>query len=157
MTIPYDVIGKSYVETEQFPVWEYAERVTFFSVLGEVQDQNVLDVACGTGCYSRLLKQAGARTVVGVDVSPEMIRVAEQEEQRQQLGVSYQVCNALELPVLGEFDVVTATFLLTYAESFDQLATMCHHLFRNLAPQGTWPERCKNASALRAWRCRRAR
>ncbi len=136
MTAPYDAIGKAYLETEQFPVREYAERATFFHLLEDIQGQAILDVACGTGFYSRLLKRAGAQTVLGVDVSHEMIRVAKEEEEKRQEGVAYQVCDALALPVLGAFQVVTAAFLLTYAKTKDELATMCQNVYHNLAPQG---------------------
>jgi len=136
MTTPYDTIGKAYLETEQFPVREYAEQGTLIHLIGNIQGQAILDVACGTGFYSRLLKRAGARTVLGVDVSQEMIRVAQEEEARHQDGIEYQVRDALNLPVLGQFQVVTAAFLLTYAETINQLATMCGNLYRNLAPQG---------------------
>ncbi len=136
MTEMYDSIGKAYLTTEKFPVREYSEQVTFFHVLENIQGQAILDVACGTGFYSRLLKRAGAQTVLGVDVSREMVRVAREEEEICQDGVAYQVCDALALPVLGAFDVVTAAFLLTYAETKDQLATMCRNLYHNLSPQG---------------------
>ncbi len=136
MTVPYDAIGKAYLGTEQFPVREYAERVTFFHLLGNIQGQAALDVACGTGFYSRLLKRAGAQTVLGVDVSREMIRAAKEEEAKRQDGVAYQVCDALALPDLGAFHVVTAAFLLTYAETHGQLETMCQNLYNNLSPQG---------------------
>jgi len=136
MTVPYDYIGKAYLRTEQFPVREYAERMTFFHLVGDIKGQAILDVACGTGFYSRLLKRAGAQTVLGVDVSREMIRVAKEEEKKHQDGVTYQVCDALSLPVPGAFHVVTAAFLLTYAETMAQLATMCRNLYDNLSPQG---------------------
>ena len=35
----------------------------------------------GFGFYTRLLKQRGAAQVLGVDISPEMIRLANQQEQ----------------------------------------------------------------------------
>lgn len=105
-------------------------------LLGDIQGQTILGVACGTGFYSRLLKRAGAQTVLGVDVSREMIRVAKEEEEKCQDGVAYQVCDALALPVLGTFHVVTAAFLLTYAKTKDELATMCQNLYNNLSPQG---------------------
>jgi SAM-dependent methyltransferase len=110
--------------------------VTFLYLLGDIQGQAILDVACRAGLYSRLLKRAGAQTVVGVDVSGEIIRVAKKEESKRQDGVLYQVYDALALPVLGAFDVVTAGFLLTYAKTKDELATMCQNLYNNLSPQG---------------------
>ena len=136
MATQYDSIGSSYSPTEQSPVRLYAESVTFFDVLGDIRGKKVLDVACGTGFYSRLLKRAGAQSVLGLDISPEMIRVAREKEQQYQDGIDYQVFDATALPVLGSFDVVTASFLLTYAETKDQLVTMCRNVYKNLIPQG---------------------
>ena len=46
-----------------------------------------MDVACGFGFYTRLLKQRGAAQVIGVDISPEMVRLAHQQEQADPLGI----------------------------------------------------------------------
>jgi toxoflavin synthase len=43
---------------------------------------SVLDLACGEGFYTRLLRQTGAGRVVGVDLSAGMIALARQEEAR---------------------------------------------------------------------------
>jgi SAM-dependent methyltransferase len=48
--------------------------------------QHALDLACGFGLYTRLLKQHGAAQVLGVDISSEMIRLAQQQEQAAPLG-----------------------------------------------------------------------
>jgi 2-polyprenyl-3-methyl-5-hydroxy-6-metoxy-1,4-benzoquinol methylase len=42
---------------------------------------------CGEGFYTRRIKRKGAGTVVGVDISEEMIRLAKQQEQNHPLGV----------------------------------------------------------------------
>src|SRR5262249_50116545 len=41
-----------------------------------VRDKDVLDVACGTGYGSRMMAEAGARSIIGVDNSEEAIRDA---------------------------------------------------------------------------------
>jgi SAM-dependent methyltransferase len=41
-----------------------------------VRDKRVLDLACGAGYGSALLKNAGAREVLGVDLSPQCVRYA---------------------------------------------------------------------------------
>jgi ubiquinone/menaquinone biosynthesis C-methylase UbiE len=45
-----------------------------------------MDLACGFGFYTRLFKQHGATQVIGVDISPEMIRLALQQEQEEPLA-----------------------------------------------------------------------
>jgi 2-polyprenyl-3-methyl-5-hydroxy-6-metoxy-1,4-benzoquinol methylase len=78
-----------------------------------------MDLACGFTFSTRLLKQHGAAQVIGVDISPEMIRLATQQEQAEPLGITYQVCDSVVLPRLGPFDLVTAVYLLNYATSAD--------------------------------------
>ena len=85
-------------------------------MVGALDGKRVLDLACGFGFYTRLLKQHGAATVVGVDISPEMIRLATQQEQAEPLGITYQVGDAVTLPPLGPFDLVTAAYLLNNAD-----------------------------------------
>ncbi|HYE59628.1 MAG TPA: methyltransferase domain-containing protein, partial [Candidatus Kapabacteria bacterium] len=43
---------------------------------------NVLDLACGSGFFARAFARAGAR-VMGIDISPELIRIAEQYAKKE--------------------------------------------------------------------------
>jgi SAM-dependent methyltransferase len=113
-----------------------AECYRFFHMVGALDGQCVMDFACGFGFYTRLLKQCGAAQVVGVAVSPEMIRLAHQQEQAEPLGITYQVGDAVTLPRLGLFDLVTAVYLLPYATSKDQMLGMCRRVYDNLVAGG---------------------
>lgn len=91
MTEQYDNIGSSYEQFKTKATLPIAEKFTFFKMLGDFQEKTILDLACGTGFYSRLLKEKGAAKVVGVDISQEMVNVARQQEQKSPLGNEYQV------------------------------------------------------------------
>jgi SAM-dependent methyltransferase len=132
----YDHIGSKYDEYARTATLKRAERYTFFRMVGALDGQRVLDLACGLGFYTRLLKQHGAAQVIGVDISPEMIRLAQQQEQAEPLGITYQVGDAVTLPSLGPFALVTAVHLLTYATSKDQLLGMFQSVYANLIPGG---------------------
>jgi ubiquinone/menaquinone biosynthesis C-methylase UbiE len=84
-------------------------------MVGALDGQRVQDLACGFSFYTRLLKQHSAAQVIGVDISPEMIRLAREYEQKEPLSIAHQVGDAVTLPQLGPFDLVTAVYLLTYA------------------------------------------
>src|SRR3712207_9011690 len=58
-----------------------------YTTLFRSEGRSILDLACGTGIYSRLLKQRGAARVVAVDLAPEMIAVAQRLEEQTPLGV----------------------------------------------------------------------
>ncbi|MCY3777109.1 MAG: class I SAM-dependent methyltransferase, partial [Candidatus Aminicenantes bacterium] len=65
----YDSIAEAYRDSKQLPFRHLIERFTLFELLGEIGGNRVLDLACGDGFYTRLLKRAGAAEVTGVDVS----------------------------------------------------------------------------------------
>ena len=132
----YDHIGSKYDEYARTATLKRAESYTFFRMVGALEGKRVLDLACGFGFYTRLLKQRGAAQVIGVDISPEMIRLAHQQEQAEPLGITYQVGDAVTLPPLGPFDLVTAVYLLNYATSKDQLLGMCRSVYDNLVAGG---------------------
>ena len=71
----YDHIGSKYDEYAQTATLKRAESYTVFRMVGPLTGKRVLDLACGFGFYTRLLKQHGAAQVIGVDISPEMVRL----------------------------------------------------------------------------------
>ena len=103
--------------THKRPHMKRAESYTVLHMVGPLAGKRVLDLACGFGFYTRLLKQHGAAEVIGIDISPEMVRLGREQEQAEPLGVTYQVSDATALPALGAFDLVTAIYLLNYATS----------------------------------------
>jgi len=74
-TAPYDRIGSKYDAYAQTATLKRAESYPCFRMVGELDGQRVLDLACGFGFYPRQLKQRGAAQVVGVAISPEMVRL----------------------------------------------------------------------------------
>lgn len=54
-----------------------AEQHALMEVLPDVRGLGVLDLACGTGRYSRLLGERGAKSVIGLELSTEMLEGAE--------------------------------------------------------------------------------
>ena len=132
----YDNIGSKYEEYSHTATAKRAERYSVFRMVGTLDGQRVLDFACGLGFYTRLLKQQGAGQVIGVDISPEMIRIASQHEKAEPLGIAYHVCNALELPNLGSFDLITAIWLLNYAKTKDELLDMFRMAYDSLYEDG---------------------
>jgi len=133
----YDHIADSYDQSIQLmPVRQFVEVPSVLRMLGDVRGQRVLDLACGTGFYSRTCKRAGAAEVMGVDLSSEMLRAAEEIEKATQLGITFRKADATQLPDLGTFDVVLAVYLLHYAPSLDALKAMCQGIARQLKPGG---------------------
>ncbi|MBE1578653.1 class I SAM-dependent methyltransferase [Amycolatopsis roodepoortensis] len=84
------------------------QAATLLEALPDLAGRSVLVVGCGDGRYPRLLRQEGARRVVGVDADQTLIAVAQREEERDPVGVSYEVHQLARLPVMGVFDIVLA-------------------------------------------------
>jgi SAM-dependent methyltransferase len=135
-TAQYDHIGSKYDAYAQTATLKRAECYTFFRLVGALEGKRVLDLASGLGFYTRQLKQRGAMQVVGVDISPEMVRLARAKEAEAPTGIEYLVHDATALPQLGPFDLVTAVYMLNYAPSKAQLLGMCRSAYVNLAAGG---------------------
>ena len=65
-----------------------------------------LDLACGSGYFTRALKRAGFK-VTGVDVSPEMLTVAKQKCQQEGLNVEFLCQDVKKLKSFQKVDFVT--------------------------------------------------
>jgi len=80
----------------------------------------ILDVASGTAAVAiELARAEPARTVVGIDQSPEMLAAGRERVRRAGLGdrIELREARAEDLPFAdGEFDAVTFTYLLRYVD-----------------------------------------
>ena len=130
----YDAIARGYQESKRLPFREHIERHTLFELLGDVAGKTVLDLACGDGFYTRLLRQAGASQVTGVDISRAMIELAEEQERRQPLGCTYVQADVAAFEPGERVDLVVAVYLLNYAKTPDQLRRFCRVCHDALLP-----------------------
>jgi ubiquinone/menaquinone biosynthesis C-methylase UbiE len=82
-------------------------------MVGGVAALEVLSLACGQGQDARLLARLGA-TVVGVDLSEEMLRYARRHEANHRLGIEYVHGDAQDLATFadGSFDGVVCHMAL---------------------------------------------
>jgi ubiquinone/menaquinone biosynthesis C-methylase UbiE len=69
--------------------------------------ENALDIGCGTGTFSRQLAKH-SRNVTGLDLSPEMIRVA-RERSTTYSGIRYEVADVMTYPMSeNHFDCIAS-------------------------------------------------
>src|SRR6202035_2471937 len=97
MTTNYDPITEQYKRSKQQPWRTHIEAFTLLQLIGDPGGKAVLDVACGEGYYTRLLRQQGATQVTGVDLSAGMIELARAQEARHRQGIEYRVGDARDL------------------------------------------------------------
>ncbi|MFJ4184325.1 class I SAM-dependent methyltransferase [Kitasatospora sp. NPDC089509] len=133
----YDEIGAAYEGFKSLPMIRYSEVPSFLGMLDGVGGRSVLDLACGTGYYTRRIKALGAGRVTGVDISPAMIQAARLLEEKRPFGVDYEVGDVAELALPGDpFELATAAYLLNYAESPTAMKRMCVGIRRALVTGG---------------------
>ncbi|MCH0543341.1 class I SAM-dependent methyltransferase [Streptomyces sp. MUM 203J] len=133
----YDEIGEAFEGFKSLPLMRYGEVPSFLGMVGDVRGRSVLDLASGTGFYSREFKRRGAEDVFGVDISAEMVAAAREIEQRDPLGVRYAVGDVADLPPLDRrFDIALGVQCLNYAEDIATMERMCRSIHRSLVPGG---------------------
>ena len=105
---------------------------------GDVSGKRCLDVGTGTGEIAfHVARTAGAgSTVVGVDITPKMLEMAEKKEKEMDLPVKidWRVGDALNLDFEdGSFDLVTSGYMLRNVTDILKAVSEMH---RVLAPGG---------------------
>ena len=101
------------------PITQYAlppnESLIRQALVDAIQGQprRILDLGCGTGSTTLMLKRAFPQAeVIGLDLSPYMLVVAEHKAQQAGLEIQFLHGNAEQTPFKdGYFDVVTASLL----------------------------------------------
>ena len=132
----FDTLGQAYEDTHSMPFRHYMEAATLIERLGDLHGLSVLDVGCGSGAYSRLLKHLGAERVLGVDASAGMIETARWREAHEKLGIDYVCGDIADVAGLGSFDLALGVYVLPYAESVEHLRHMCRNVADALTPHG---------------------
>ncbi|HET7792084.1 MAG TPA: class I SAM-dependent methyltransferase [Rhizobacter sp.] len=113
----YDQTASRWSRQQPSSLSDYTARPRVMELCAPVAGLRVLDLGCGEGYVSRMLRQAGAASVLGLDVSPRMIDLARQAEAAQPLGIRYDTADAAQLDsAAGPFDLVVAVFLFNYLD-----------------------------------------
>lgn len=132
----YDAIAEAYKASKQLSFRKYIEEYTLFAILGDICGATVLDLACGEGFYTRKLKHAGARAILGVDISAKMIALAKREERIRPLGCKYLQQDVAELELAEQVNLVVAMYLLNYAKTRTELLRLVEVAYKGLQPGG---------------------
>ena len=97
-----------------------------------IEDHSVADIACGLGYGSRILKDGGAKTVIGIDLCVEAIHYARSNHSSNR--VTFVVSDATKIPMTdSSVDVVTSFETIEHVRGTSDLLT---EFARVLKPQG---------------------
>jgi ubiquinone/menaquinone biosynthesis C-methylase UbiE len=136
MATNYDPIAEQYKRSKQQPWRTYIEAFGLLQLIGDPSGKSVLDLACGEGFYTRMIRQRGGARVTGVDLSDGMIKLAQQQEDQHRQGIEFLVADARDFQPEEGYDIVMAAYLLNYAANRQELQAMCNGIARCLKPGG---------------------
>jgi ubiquinone/menaquinone biosynthesis C-methylase UbiE len=100
----------SWAATEiSWGIWKKPE--TELRVLPNMKGRDVIELGCGTAYFGAWLKKAGARRVVGVDVTPAQLETARQMNAEFGLGLEFIEANAEDVPLPdASFDIAFSEY-----------------------------------------------
>lgn len=133
----YDGTAKAWARNEPISLSDFTARPSVLQMCNPCAGARVLDLGCGEGYCARQLRRAGAREVLGIDVSAGMIAAAIGEEQRAPLGIHYRQGDATDLGDLESesYDLAVAVFLFNYLTR-DAMRICMREVRRLLRPGG---------------------
>lgn len=119
------------------PTWD-AEMIRNDRVIGEILDVggiragiSVLDVACGTGVLFPDYLARNAASVTGIDISPEMVRLASEKNSDPRVSVLLGDAETMELS--GAYDAI---MIYNAFPHFPDPKRLLKNLLPRLAPGG---------------------
>ncbi len=97
----FSEISKQY---ESNSVVQKSAGQILFELLDIQTKDDVIDLGCGTGHISKVIKEKTEGRVVGIDPSEGMIEKA--QEKFSHHGITFRVCSAEQLDYKNEFDII---------------------------------------------------
>ncbi|MFW9788850.1 MAG: class I SAM-dependent methyltransferase [Candidatus Thorarchaeota archaeon] len=100
-------------------------------LLGDVKDKKFLDAGCGEGYLARHYARKGA-IVTGIDLSKQLIKVAEELTEKEEVMIDYRVDNVCLLESIpnAEFDIVLSNLVLLNVPCLDKAIKEVHRVLK---------------------------
>ncbi|WP_444921627.1 class I SAM-dependent methyltransferase [Microbulbifer sp. CnH-101-G] len=136
----YNAQATNWLRSEKVLLSDFTARPRVLEALGEITDQDILDFGCGEGYVSRMLLEAGAKSIFGIDSSAEMISQAQTMAKELKLfNASYTEGNAVTFNQFPKtsFDKAIAVFLFNYL-TIEEMTQVMSKVRSLLIPGGTF-------------------
>lgn len=101
-------------------------------MLPDFRGKRVLDLGCGFGWHCRYAAENGAQSVLGIDISENMLGEARRRTEDPRVEYRKISLEEYEYPE-NSFDAVISSLALHYVESFEDI---CRKVYRCLKPGG---------------------
>jgi len=144
----YNNISSSYDNINDLPISRAIVPNVERLVHPYIKGARVLELACGTGFFTKYMLDWGASSIVGVDVSQGMVDAAESELQKRNeyagkyrfmvadCSVPFSIADPESKDGEGAFDIVFAAWLLNYAQDLPTMTEMFKNISKHLKPGG---------------------
>ena len=97
------------------------------TMLPELKGKKILDLGCGNGAMSKYFIEKGAKSVLALDISQNMIDEA--KEKNNDKNITYKVLGMEEISTIKDkFDLVFSSLAFHYIENFDKLTKDINNL-----------------------------
>ncbi len=123
----YDTHAGRWTRGEPVLLSDFTARPFVIDELGPLAGTHVLDLGCGEGYVARLVADAGASSVFGVDASSEMVRNARSSVPNDSpCSMAFEIGDAAKLEHFPreQFDRVMAVFLFNYLTCAEMTAVL---------------------------------
>jgi SAM-dependent methyltransferase len=133
----YNQTARSWVRKSPNSLSDFTGRPVVFRLCGDVAGKHILDLGSGEGYCARFLASKGA-IVHGLELSEEMVFLAQKQEEEVNLGISYEVGNITNIPLQSEsFDLSIGVFVYNYL-SIQDMEDSFQEVYRLLKPGGSF-------------------
>ena len=130
----YNSHADKWARMEPVSLSDFTGRPAVLQMCEPIIAADILDLGCGEGYFSRLLLTKDPRSIIGIDISEEMIKSANLQNQDDRVFFSSTRGSDLNFESL-QFDLVVAVFVYNYL-FLEETIKSFKEVFRVLKPGG---------------------
>jgi ubiquinone/menaquinone biosynthesis C-methylase UbiE len=109
----YDKLSSVYEDTWSSEYWKLSDNLLDRLLIKK--GDNVLDLYCGTGYITERIAEITKKTVIGVDISQGMLKIAKEKRKTNCKYINSEVLDYLKNQDSNSFDIITCGWGLGYS------------------------------------------
>ena len=132
----YDEHAARWQRREPSSLSDFTGRPAVFDLCGDVTGLDIIDLGCGEGYCARELASRGAGSITGVELSDEMVQLAQAQDAELGHGIHFRQGDITRLTDAdASFDLALGVFVYNYVDTEQMLASF-REVHRVLRPGG---------------------